>query len=347
MGANWQDAYNAIDAVFVNHPVYADAVDEIRDVIELCPVSTAPCVQISGPSGVGKSTIKDRMEIEYPAVRDGAVVHMPGGITIISDQYKLLVLEMPEAPTVKSLARAIIAAYGDQFSCSGDEYTLSQRVDRLIRASGTAAILIDEANRAVERPGTVVSDKLIDWLKSRHGVNSVAFILLGLGRMRHLFEIDRQIERRWDAEIRLEPYRWIDKDGQDDLEGQANFIGLLAKFRDLSPVPFDFDVEDDDIAFRFFYLSQGLVGNLKKLLLKSARLLRRTRTETFDLPLLKLAADKAFRLEANGMQNPFSPDFVRRLPPPLEDDYAMVLTKRGPSTTKGRRQKDVARLFVK
>lgn len=346
MGTNWP-AYNAINAVFINHPVYAEAVDEIRDVIELCPVANAPCIQISGPSGVGKSTIRDRMKAEYPAVKSGTVVQLPGGVTIVCDHYRLLVLEMPEAPTVKSLARAMIAAYGDQFSCSGDEYTLSQRVDRLIAASGTAAILIDETNRAVERPGTVVSDKLVDWLKSRHGVNSVAIILLGLGRMRHLFEIDRQIERRWDAEIRLEPYRWVYKDGQDDPEGQSYFIGLLAKFRDLSPIPFDFDVEDDDIAFRFFYLSRGLVGNLKKLLLMCARLLGRTEAEVFDLPLLKLAADKAFRLEANGMQNPFAPDFVRRLPPPLEDDYAMVLTKRGPSTTKGRRQKDVARLFVK
>lgn len=347
MNANWRDIYHAIDALFVNHPVFARAMDEIRDVIELHPVSTAPCIHISGPSGIGKSTLMDRIEVEYPPVKDGTVVKLPGGITTVCDRYKLLVLQMPEAPTVKSLARAMLAAYGDQFNGRGDEYTLSQRVDRLVAASATAAILIDEAQRAVERPGTVVSDKLIDWLKARHGANSVAIIFLGLGRLRHLFEIDRQIERRWDAEIRLEPYRWVGRDGEDDLEGQANFIGLLAKFRDLSPVPFDFDVEDDDIAFRFFYISQGLIGNLKKLLLKSARLLRRAQIDSFDLPLLRLAADGAFRLEANGMQNPFAPDFVRRLPPPLEDDYAMVLTKRGSKTTKKRHQKDVARLFVK
>lgn len=342
-----REAYQAIDAVFVNHPVFARAMDEIRDLIELHPVTTAPCIHVSGPSGVGKSTLRKRIKAEYPPIKDGAVVMLPGGLLKVADGYPLVVLKMPEVPTVKSLARSILKAYGDELGGRGDEYTLSDRVDRFVSASETRAILIDEAQRAIERPGTVVSDKLIDWIKSRHEENSVGFVLLGLGRLRHLFEIDRQIERRWDAEIRLEPYRWLAKDGSPDFEGQANFIGLLAKFRDLSIVPFNFDVEDDEVAFRFFYLSQGLVGGVKKLLLKAARLMQRRETNTFDFPLLRQAADEGFRLEANGMQNPFIADFVKAPPPDLEDDYAMVVTKRGRQPVKGRRQKEIARLLTK
>lgn len=342
-----REAYQAIDAVFVNHPVFARARSEIRDLIELSPVITAPCIHVSGPSGVGKSTLKMRIKAEYPPVKDGAVVSLPGGLSMVADRYPLLVFTMPEVPTVKSLARAMLKAYGDELWGRGDEYTLSDRVDRFIAASQTRVILIDEAQRAIERPGTVVSDKLIDWIKSRHEENAVGFVLLGLGRLRHLFEIDRQIERRWDAEIRLEPYRWLERDGSPDLDGQANFIGLLAKFRDLSPVPFNFDVEDDEVAFRFFYLSQGLVGGVKKLLLKGVRLLRRTEADAFDFPLLRLAADEGFRLAANAMQNPFADGFVKASPPDLEDDYAVVITKRGLRPVKGRRQKDVARLLTK
>lgn len=321
-------AYRAIDSVFVNHLNFSRAYEDIRDLIELKPTHTAPCIHVSGPSGVGKTTLRGRIKDEYPAEPGGALVRLAGGLTMVADRHRLITLRMPESPTVKGLAREMLKAYGDEFWNHGDEYTLGDRVDRFIAASQTDAIMIDDAQRAIERSGTVVSDKLIDWIKSRHENNCVGFILLGLGNLRHLFEADRQIERRWDAEIRLEPYAWFHPDGTGDLEGQANFIGLLAKFRDLSPVPFDVDIEDDDIAFRFFYLSRGLVDGVKKLLLSGVRRMRRVGTVGFDAPLLEKAAATAFRLEQHGMQNPFSADFRARPPPPLEDDYKVVIAKK-------------------
>lgn len=321
-------AYRAIDSVFVNHPNFATAYEDIRDLIELKPVHTAPCIHVSGPSGVGKTTLKKRVERDYPAEPNGALVRFTGGLTMVADRHRLITLRMPESPTVKGLAREILKAYGDQAWNRGDEYTLGDRVDRFIAASQSDAIMIDDAQRAIERSGTVVSDKLIDWIKSRHENNCVGFILLGLGNLRHLFEADRQIERRWDAEIRLEPYAWFHPDGTENLEGQANFIGLLAKFRDLSPIPFKVDIQDDDIAFRFFYLSRGLVDGVKKVLLGGVRLMRRTGRDGFDLPLLEQATAAAFRLDQHGMQNPFAVNFQARPPPPLEDDYKVVVAKK-------------------
>lgn len=321
------DAYARIDAIFVNHPKFADVLDEVRDLIELPHTRTAPCIHISGPAGVGKSTIKDRIQLEYPPLPGGAEVRLVGGVSMVTDLHKILIVRMPASPTVKSLAREMLKAYGDEFWNRGDEYGLGDRVDRYIAASRTRAILIDEAQRAVERSGTVVSDKLIDWIKSRHETNSVAFILLGLGSLRHLFEADRQIERRWDAEIRLEPYRWFRADGSPDHAGQDDFIALLATFRDLVAIPIDVDVEDDDVAFRFFYLSRGLVDGVKKLFLKCARLMRRSAKTSIDLALLEQAAEGAFRLQANRMQNPFSLEFVPEPPPPLQDDYQVRIAQ--------------------
>lgn len=326
-------AYRAIDSVFVNHPNFAAAYEDIRDLIELKPVHTAPCIHVSGPSGVGKTTLRKRFSREYPAEPDGAVVRLTGGLTMVADRHRLITLRMPESPTVKGLAREILKAYGDEFWNRGDEYSLGDRVDRFIAASHTDAIMIDDAQRAIERSGTVVSDKLIDWIKSRHETNCVGFVLLGLGNLRHLFEADRQIERRWDAEIRLEPYAWFHPDGTENLEGQGNFIGLLAKFRDLSPIPFKVDIENDDIAYRFFYLSRGLVDGVKKVLLRGVRLMRRTGSKEFDLPLLEQATIAAFRLHQHGMQNPFSGNFRAEPPPPLEDDYRVVIAKKRPKAS--------------
>lgn len=321
------EVYAQIDAIFINHPNFAHAYGEVRDLVDLPVTLTAPCVHVSGPSGVGKSTLRSRMQAEFPPMPGGAEVKLLGGVRMVTDRHQILVIRMPSSPTVKGLAREMLIAYGDELWSRGDEYTLGDRVDRYIKASGTRVILIDEAQRAVERTGTVVSDKLIDWIKSRHETNSVAFVLLGLGSLRHLFETDRQIERRWDAEIRLAPYRWHLRNGSPDLTGQDDFIALLATFRDLCPVPFAFDVENDEVAFRFFYLSRGLIDGVKKVLLKCARLMRRNGKQVIDFALLKEAAEGAFRLKANGMQNPFSEDFIPTAPPPLQDDYEIRIAK--------------------
>lgn len=329
------EIYAKIDAIFINHPKFAHAYGEVRDLVELPVTLTAPCVHVSGPSGVGKSTLKNRMKAEFPPELGGAEVRLLGGVRMVTDRHQVLSIRMPSSPTVKGLAREMLIAYGDELWSRGDEYTLGDRVDRYIEASGTRVILIDEAQRAVERSGTVVSDKLIDWIKSRHETNSVGFVLLGLGSLRHLFEADRQIERRWDAEIRLEPYRWYLPNGSPDLTGQDDFIALLATFRDLCPAAFAFDVEDDEVAFRFFYLSRGLIDGVKKVLLKCARLMKRNGKQVIDFALLEEAANGAFRLEAHGMQNPFSEDFIPTAPPPLEDDYEIRIAK-SRSKSKGR-----------
>jgi hypothetical protein len=341
MNEDARSAYRAIDAIFINHPRFAWALDEMRDLVELKPTLTAPCIHVSGPSGVGKSTLQKRVCMEYPAEPGGACVKLLGGLSLVADRHRLVALKMPPEPTVKALAREILKAYGDELWGRGDEYTLGDRVDRFIAASQTNAVLIDEAQRAIERTGTVVSEKLIDWIKARHEANSVGFIFLGLGRLRHLFEADRQIERRWDAEIRLEPYPWFAPDGSDDVENQANFIGLLAKFRDLSPVPFAVDVENDHVAYRFYYLSRGLVDGVKKLLLRAVRLMARHDARAFDFPLLEAAAAAAFRLEQNGMQNPFSKGFRMEPPPPLEDDYLISHRASRPTRSKRKRAQAV------
>jgi len=321
------EAYARIDAIFINHPTFARVRRMVRNIIELPHTKTAPCAHVSGPSGVGKSTLRECIKAEHPPVKDGAEVELLGGLRMKTDRFNVLIVRMPSSPTVKALAREILKAYGDEFWNRGDEYTLGDRVDRYIAANGTRAIVIDEAQRAVERSGTVVSDKLIDWIKSRHETNSVAFILLGLGSLRHLFQADRQIRRRWDAEIRLEPYRWFRADGAPDLEGQDDFIALLATFRDLTPIPFDFDIESEEVAFRFFYLSRGLIDGVKKVLLMCARLMKHNGQTSINIPLLKQAAEEAFPLEEEGMQNPFSADFVAIAPPPIEDDYQVRIAK--------------------
>jgi hypothetical protein len=231
---------------------------------------------------------------------------------------------MPEEPTPTTVCHAILEAYGDRWFRTGSVENLTHRIDRLIDKCETTTIIIDEAQRLVDRDGTVAAQKLIDWFKSRHSKHNIALIFLGLPRLRDLFEADRQIERRWDAEIEMPAYRWKTSKGVDDIEGQDNFMGILVAFLSLSRLTFAFDIHDRKVGQRFHYASGGIPGHVKKLILRLIRLLnRRAENGPIDLPHFAAAFDKAFRPQIHGMVNPFLNDFdFRETPSVWLDDVA-------------------------
>lgn len=333
-----RDLYAGIANIFIPHPKFEDVLQEIREVIALAPCDDAPCLHVSGPPGIGKTTLRSRLKTEHPVVKSGRKVRLLGHQVIEADHVPLLQLRMPPQPTVKSLAREMLQALGDELWWRGDEFMVGERVDRYLEGCGTSTILIDDAQRAIDRTGVVVSEKLLDWLKERHERLGTSLVLLGLGRLRYLFEADAQIERRWDAELRLEPYTWLTLEGAQDRDGQANFHGVLGAFSELSPLPFAFDVDDPDIAFRFFYASRGVTGYVKKLLLMAMRIAAASpgAFDAVDLDLLKLAFPRAFRTELQTLANPFDVSFQPTMPPPLDDDRVLLAEK--PSLENRRRR---------
>jgi hypothetical protein len=184
------------------------------------------------------------------------------------------------------------------------------------------------------------------------------------GGHRHVFEKDSQIESRWDNEIRIEPYRWLDGNGHPLLEDQADFIGIVNAMQRVSPIPFssNLDVSGDDdervdsAALRFFYASQGVIGFFKKLHKMALREADRATScpREIDLALLEAAYAAAFRYKQKGMENPFAPnwspfaaDGTPRLPPPVEDDTLLLnpLPRRRP--TKRQRKQELMHSLTK
>ena len=104
--------YRGIARIFVNHPNFADVHAEMREIVTLGAEEDAPCLHVSGPSGVGKSTLTKRLKSRFPKVKDAGVLKMRGGLTLRTDRHRLLVLDMPPEPTVKTLAQEILKAFG-------------------------------------------------------------------------------------------------------------------------------------------------------------------------------------------------------------------------------------------
>lgn len=357
-------AYSALANKFVPHPRFGVAMAAVKKAMSLHGTDDEPpCVQITGPPGVGKTTLRKKLAIDFPVETDGRCIEKPGCPGFIVDHVPLLQFEFPSQPTVISVSQHILKAYGDPNWYRGQRTNLLRRVDEAIAHAGTVALLGDEAQRMVDRFGVLVKDDLADFLKERHAGTGCIIVLLGLGRLRHLVEKDGQIERRWDGEIRLEPYRWVDGSGVPLLEEQADFIGVVGALQGASPLPFspDLDVSGEDeikvdaAALRFFYASQGVIGYLKKLHKMVLRIAsdHPCGCRVIDMELLHAAYAAAFRHRQKGMANPFASDWSPfasdgspRLPPLVEDD-TLLLNPAPRKRTKKERNRELMRSLRK
>ena len=333
--------YQELSGKFVPHPRFDAAMAEVRSAMNLhgCD-DEVPCLTITGPTGVGKSTLRKKLAAEYRCTADGMRIPTAGCPDLLADHVPLLQLDMPPNPTAVAIYRAALKAWGDPLWETGRRENLAERFDRAVSQHGTVGVLIDEAQRLIDRSGTLVKDDVAESLKDRHRATGCILILLGLGRLNNILSKDGQIGRRWDAEIRFEPYRWLDQAGEPLIEEQADFIGMLAGLQGAFPLPFtpdlDVTVSDEKVvdaaALRFLHMSHGRTGIVVKLLKRALRIrIDRGTREPADMALLHEAFERGFRKRDIPMVNPFGPDwspFDREgrpvLPPPLDDDYLLL-----------------------
>jgi len=321
--------YSEVANIFVAHPKFTAIESEIDLALTLHGSDDElPCLHISGPPGIGKTTLRKRLSLKHPPVANGRRVKIPPYPDMVADHIPLLQCEMPPEPTPKSVAMQMLKALHDERWYRGSRCDLDHRLDTYLSACGTRAILVDEAQRAVDRNGTVVADALMDWFKARHGATGISIVFLGLGRLRYLFEQDAQIERRWNAELRMEPYHWTVQDGEKAIDHQLGFVALLVAFVDSLPFALTVDVRDYDIAKRFMYASRGVAGNIKKLLKAVAVNLMQTNKAEATMETLATAFDKAFRKEIHSMINPFGPLWNGQDPLTPDDDTLLLRPKK-------------------
>lgn len=352
--------YGRMTKIFVPHPKFEEVFEEVRAAIELHgDDDELSCLHVGGPPGAGKTTLLKKLAREFPVQPSARRIPQPGIADAVADAVPLLLVEVPPQPTVISVAQAMLKKLGDPFWNKGGRSNLEARLDLLLNRCGTRAIVFDEGQRAIDRTWTVVKADLADWLKKRHKEANVVLVLVGLGRLGYLFQRDGQIKRRWDEELRLPPYGWFNADGSDNVEHQEVFIGIVAAFARLSPLPFspDLDVEQEDeaaalrAATRFYYASQGLVGLLKKLLKHAMRIAMRApgRYTDVGLELLREAFEKGFRYKDEGMVNPFGPDWNGQAPPPVQDDTLLLEAPkpRRRRATAGERRRELVEALTK
>ena len=354
-----------VSAIYVPHTRFVDTLSTIRSSIDMlygvCPEPA--CLYVTGPSGVGKTTLLRKLAEDYPRVTDGVQVSHPLLGKFTTDSIPLPIVKIGSEPTVISIGQQMLKALGDpNWWRSASKPAIEARVDMLIERCESKCVVFDEAQRIVDRSGTVVSFNIIDWIRDRAAANGLIIILVGLGRLAAAFPQDTQFSRRYDAEIRLLPYLWKDEEGVDLVEDQADFRAVMIAVKEVLPLPLapevDVDHPDEFSALvalkRFYYASNGLLGRLLQLFVGVMRLISADGDEHthVTLALLSTAFKKVVDFEKLRMSDPFAADWEPALPPSLVDDRQLVVMSRrkrraSAKTTQVERQRDMIAKFSK
>lgn len=289
----------------------------------------APILRISGPPGVGKSTIRETLNDAYKPVTDACRVEFPRHPVYRADSLPLLSMVIPPGANRLKIYQAFACAMGDPDYMSKNEIALFHRITLLGGARSLQGVVLDDVHRLAELSGTVVGNSIMEALVTFHAALKVPFIFLGLGSMRFLFnQLRGQARRRSTQECRLLPFKWSYGKGGGDCD---EFVGVLLDLCEGAKLPLSIDLTDQATVYRLYYASLGTLNGLKKLLLFAivVSLSGLSPSKVIDMDLLELAfielLNKEYRdpktdYRLGEMENPFLPGFDFRQPPEFEDD---------------------------
>jgi adenylate kinase family enzyme len=293
------DALQHFDEEYIPFPPFVAAVDVVKANFELySETNIAQHLLVLGESGTGKSTLCRWIEQQFPRYS------LPD-----RDVIPVLIVSVPAAATISSMASAMLVKLGDPAASKGTISAKTFRVVTLCRACRVEMILFDEAQHIHDR-GKIATHYMVgDWLKALIDQAGVPTVFLGLPRLEQLLQVNEQLRRRFSRRIRLAL-------GQSDKD--SIHVECLQLFRSLGsclPIPLLCGQYGwDELGMRLYYASDGRVAYIKKLLASALRLALETDTNEIGPQLLEQAFTEELWWEGVDNLNPFHPTFeFRRL----------------------------------
>ncbi|MDJ0702476.1 MAG: AAA family ATPase [Leptolyngbyaceae cyanobacterium MO_188.B28] len=238
---------------------------------------------VVGPAGVGKTTLRRRIEklLLERALSDKtlAVGQLPiasieaipaeQGRFIYKDYY-LRVLEALHAPLIKEVSQSEeesstinTTSYFSQGLQSKRSDTLRRILEQVLKRHRLKALMIDEAQHLVLVAGGKQMLQQMDWLKSIANVTETIHVLFGTYDLLNCCSLSGQVSRRSD-DIHLERYH------HEQSEDVEEFGRIIQTFQEHLPLPGETNLmQYQDYLMDY---SIGCVGILSTWLAKALRM---------------------------------------------------------------------------
>src|SRR6266566_5591031 len=258
-----------------------------------------PCLAILGNTGAGKTTLLD-VWLEKAPLR----TTITSQETIIPYLYVMVL----SSPKKKGAVAAFLRALHDPNPSRGTEWNMIMRVHNLIKRCRVQVIFVDEfqhlRDKDAGRSGRVVH-AIADFLKDIVNQTHVPMILVGkLGEAEEILEANSQLARRVGTPLVLEPFEW-DRGKPDTIKEFRTLMRDIDLALPLDPS----HLHNEEMAFRFFYASDGYLGWIMEIIREAAIRAIDKECHCLNMPLLEDAynARIAGTEIGRGKVNPFSP----------------------------------------
>jgi len=289
---------NIVERMVIPHTAFAEARRQIEQCFAFSAgKAEAEGVAIVGESGAGKTSVLKSFQSNYMPTRGRDGMEIP-----------ILYASVPPMPTVKSLAGVMLAALNAPDCERGTENEKSRRLRILMKETGTRMVMIDEFQHFYDRGKRQIMLHVADWLKVLIDETRSTLVVAGLPSCRVVINENEQLARRFLASIQLPRFSWTDP------TERGEFISILEEYHTQIAKDFKLPVlHSDEMAFRFYLATGGLMGYLSKLLRTTLRDAVDGKKTSITLEDLSIAHARAMWFDAT-TQEQLRP-FVRSFKP--------------------------------
>jgi hypothetical protein len=245
------EAMTVVEDTLIEHRAFAKAVKRLRQAFKYAHISPEPIgLAILGESRSGKSRVVEELEKDHPRTRteEGAVVPIVRMVT-------------PSNPAVGGMASLMLKELGDPDWAKGTVAQLQGRLVDMVKDCMVRMIVLEEFQHLVDSATQKVFYNVANWLKTLVEPTKVALVVCGLESSLPVLLQDEQFTGRLGAPLFMPRFDW-EKDDQ-----REEFVAILEGYNDAMAAYFKLPkLHGEDMSFRLWCASGGLVGLLAKLL---------------------------------------------------------------------------------
>ncbi|MBV8855363.1 MAG: TniB family NTP-binding protein [Acidobacteria bacterium] len=287
-----EERVKLVENLYISYPRLSRLIAKIEHCHRFSKVSAeAECMLILGETGTGKTTLFRRYEQRYPRFETKTGTTVP-----------VLSASIPVPATIKSLVTRLLIRLGDPMAERGTTVSQTHRLQLLLGSCEAQILILDEFQHFIDRDSKKILQTASDWLKDVINETNIPVVLIGLPHSSDILTANPQLKRRFSTQERLAPFEW------EDSVGKREFRKFLRTLDDQLPLAETSNLADEELAFRFYCASGGLISRIMKIVRHAVGLSLERGSERLTLEVL--AESYAERLSEGGPRifNPFEQD---------------------------------------